>query len=169
MKQIWAPERMKYILKGREKTCLFCRKPKENRDKENYLLIRGETSFLMLNIYPYSNGHLLVAPYKHVSCLASLEERELLELMVLARKAMELLEKVAQPQGFNMGMNLGKVAGAGIEDHLHLHIVPRWEADTNFMPVLSETKVIPELLESTYQKLMKAMEKDNCRLLTDYL
>ena len=149
---------MEYILKDKERTCPFCRKPKENRDKENYLLIRGETFFLILNTYPYSNGHLLVVPYKHVSRLDGLEERELLELMLLTRKAMGLLEEAIQPQGFNIGMNLGKVAGAGIEDHLHLHIVPRWEADTNFMPVLSETKVIPELLETTYQKLMKAME-----------
>ena len=158
MKRIWAPWRMKYILKDKERTCLFCQKPKENQDEENYLLVRGETSFLMLNVYPYSNGHLLVAPYKHVSRLAGLEERELLELMLLTRKAIGLLREAIQPQGFNIGMNLGKVAGAGIEDHLHLHIVPRWEADTNFMPVLSETKVVPELLETTYQKLMKAME-----------
>ncbi len=159
MKRIWAPWRMKYILKDKKGPCLFCQKPKENRDKENYLLFRGESSFLILNIYPYSNGHLLVIPYKHVSRLDGLKERELLELMTLARKAMGLLEEVMQPQGFNIGMNLGKIAGAGIEDHLHLHIVPRWEADTNFMPVLSETKVVPELLETTYEKLMKAMAK----------
>ncbi|NOX97870.1 MAG: HIT domain-containing protein [Nitrospirae bacterium] len=159
MKRIWAPWRMKYILKkDKEQTCLFCRKPKENRDEENYLLVRGETSFLMLNTYPYSNGHLLVVPYKHVSRLDNLEGRELLELMMLTRKATELLEKVIQPQGFNIGMNLGKVAGAGIADHLHLHIVPRWEGDTNFMPVVSETKVIPEHLETTYQKLKKTIE-----------
>ena len=151
---------MKYILRDKEeRVCIFCRKPKENRDEENYILVRGETSFLMLNIYPYSNGHLLVVPYKHISCLSGLEEEGLTELMVLCRKAMGLLEEVVQPQGFNVGMNLGKAAGAGIEDHLHLHIVPRWEGDTNFMPVVSGTKVVPELLDATYQKLRKAIEK----------
>ncbi len=158
MKQIWAPWRMKYILRDKEQACIFCQKPEEKRDKENYLLFRGDTSFLMLNIYPYSNGHILVAPYKHVSRLADLEESELLELMLLTRKAMGLLEEVIQPQGFNIGMNLGRVAGAGIEDHLHLHIVPRWEGDTNFMPVLSGTTVVPEALETTYRKLREAME-----------
>jgi len=159
MKRVWAPWRMKYILKDKETSCLFCRKPEEDRDKENHILIRGETSFLMLNAYPYSNGHLLAAPYRHISYLPGLEERELLELMTLAGKAMMLLEEAVQPQGFNIGMNLGKVAGAGIEDHLHLHVVPRWEGDTNFMPVISEAKIIPELLETTYGKLVKAMEK----------
>ncbi len=150
---------MEYILRDKEEGCPFCQKPKEDRDEENYLLVRGKTSFLILNIYPYSNGHLLVAPYKHVSLPDSLEEEELLELMTLVRKAIRVLSEVFQPQGFNVGMNLGKVAGAGIESHMHMHIVPRWEGDTNFMPVLSGTKVVPERLDTTYRKLKKAGEE----------
>ncbi len=141
---------------ARRSGCLFCKFWKAGNDRENYILARGKRCFLILNTFPYSNGHLMVVPSRHVSSLDGLEEKELLELMVLTKKGTKLLEEVMHPQGFNIGMNLGKVAGAGVKDHLHLHLVPRWEGDTNFMPIISETKVIPELLRDTYQKLLAA-------------
>ncbi len=155
MKQLWAPWRMKYIVGAKSKGCLFCQKAKENKDKENYLVYRGKKGFIILNTFPYNNGHLMVVPYKHTSCFEDLGEEELIEIGRLIKKSVAILKKSLNPQGFNIGANLGRIAGAGIEDHIHIHIVPRWEGDTNFMPVMGKTKVIPELLEDTYKKLLK--------------
>lgn len=154
MKNIWAPWRMTYILGEKTANCIFCEKPTQNNDKENYILFKGEHSFVMMNAYPYNNGHLLVSPYRHVDNLGKLSIEEVTELTVTVRGSIDILQKAMIPEGFNVGMNLGKVAGAGIEDHLHVHIVPRWGGDTNFMPVISETRVMPEHLESTYEKLL---------------
>ncbi|HID11997.1 MAG TPA: HIT domain-containing protein [Candidatus Latescibacteria bacterium] len=159
MRQLWAPWRMKYILEvDRPDGCILCDKPKEDRDEENLILYRGETCFVIMNKFPYNNGHLMVAPYRHTADLAELSPKEREELMALAGMGVTVLQQVLSAHGFNIGMNLGRVAGAGIDQHLHLHIVPRWSGDTNFMPVLGEVKVISEALEETYRKLKAGFE-----------
>lgn len=159
LERLWAPWRMRYIEKpeGAE-PCIFCRFPSEENDEKNLVLFRGEHGFLVLNAFPYSNGHLMVAPYRHTADLNDLSEPELLELMLLSRRALNLLTAQFRPDGFNMGANLGRVAGAGIADHAHIHIVPRWNGDTNFMPVLAETRVIPESLEAVFARLRMAID-----------
>ncbi len=139
-------------------TCIFCAKPAEQRDAENYLLYRGERCFMLLNLYPYNNGHLMVAPYQHVGSIEQLDAQTLAELMAQAQLALRILRKAMNPDGFNMGINQGKVAGAGFADHVHLHVVPRWNGDTNFMPILAEVKVMPDFLENTYRQLKQALE-----------
>jgi len=128
-----------------------------DRDKCNFVLKRGKFSLLLLNRYPYNNGHLMVAPYRHVDRLESLNERELCEMMDFSSLACKALRKCLKPDGFNLGLNIGAAAGAGLKDHLHLHIVPRWEGDTNFMPVLGEVKIIPQPLSELWRKLRKAL------------
>ncbi|MCK4649491.1 HIT domain-containing protein [bacterium] len=159
MDVIWAPWRMKYIMGEKEKNCLFCRVAKERKDRKNYLLFREGKCFIILNTFPYNNGHLMVAPYRHLAKLEDLNREELNELMELVSKSVGWLKKALKPEGFNIGMNLGKIAGAGIEDHLHIHIVPRWSGDANFMPTVAQVKVIPELLKDTYKKLLKVINK----------
>lgn len=151
--QLWSPWRMEYILNIKKGGCIFCRKLKEP-DAKAYIIQRKPTCFSMLNIFPYNNGHLMVAPKRHISKLESLTKRELTELISLLAESEGLIRKRLKPHGFNIGLNLGRSAGAGVIGHLHFHIVPRWEGDTNFMPVLGNTKVIPQLLEDTY-KLLK--------------
>lgn len=158
MEQIWAPWRIEYIRKVREKDCILCRKPREHDDEANFILYRGQSNFIILNAYPYNPGHLMIAPYQHTANLQDLTDNEGSELFDLIKKSVALLRKVLNPQGFNIGLNLGKSAGAGIEEHLHTHIVPRWQGDNNFMPVLSDTRVISEGLAATYQKLKDAMD-----------
>jgi len=153
LKIIWAPWRIKYILMPKFKKCLFCKVIKEKKDSKNFIIERGKFSFVILNKFPYSNGHIMIVPYKHTSDLEELDLESLTEIMSFAQKYIKILKLKMKPDGFNLGFNIGKVAGAGIEDHIHLHIVPRWNGDTNFMPVLSNTKVIPESLESVYKKL----------------
>jgi ATP adenylyltransferase len=153
MKQIWAPWRMEYVSKEKPAGCILCDKPKENRDRSNYILYRGQWNFIILNSYPYNPGHLMVAPYRHIGCLEELSEQELGEHFDIIKKANKVLTEVFHPQGFNIGINIGKAAGAGINGHIHTHIVPRWEGDTNFMPVISDTKILPQSLASTYEKL----------------
>lgn len=163
MKPLWAPWRMRFVKSAQKrmdrpmhplKNCIFCEKPKLKKDRKNYLLHRGETCFILLNIYPYNNGHLMVAPYKHILDFNGLKKKEMVELIELTNLSVNVLRDVFNPQGFNIGLNLGKVAGAGFE-HLHIHVVPRWFGDTNFMPICAETKVIPESLLATYKKLKK--------------
>jgi len=156
MKILWAPWRIKYIL-GKKEGCIFCDKVKENKDKENYVLLRGKNGFVMLNTFPYNNGHLMVAPYKHVPDLESLEKDVLADLMGLVKTCTQILKKALKPEGFNIGINLGKVAGAGVEGHIHIHIVPRWGADTSFISTVGDTKIIPESLDDTYKKLLAAL------------
>lgn len=157
MKRIWAPWRMKYILSSRQKGCFLCDICQDKKDKWNLVLKRGKSNFLLLNKYPYNNGHLMIAPYKHVDSLESMDEQEMTEMMQLASMACKALGKSLHPDGFNLGLNIGTAAGAGLKDHIHLHIVPRWEGDTNFMPVLGEVKIIPQPLDTLWRQLKKAL------------
>ncbi len=157
MEQIWAPWRIEYILQAEKGICILCEKPKDDNDKSNLILYRGKSNFIILNAFPYNPGHLLVAPYRHVGQLEDLTDEESKEHLDIVKLSIKLLTKVIKPTGFNIGMNLGKVAGAGIEDHLHTHIVPRWQGDTNFMAVVSNTRVLPEALAATYSKLKDGM------------
>lgn len=154
-KQLWAPWRMEYIarISKRSSGCLFCQKGRSKSDARNLVLQRVRTGFSILNRYPYSNGHLMVAPYRHVGSLERLTDAEWLDLLKLIQAAMHRLDQKFLPQGYNLGINLGRSAGAGIPGHLHLHVVPRWKGDTNFMPVLSDTRVVSQSLESAYRQL----------------
>jgi len=148
---------MEYVANAAESTaaCLFCDKPSQppERDRDNLLLERGERAYVLMNLYPYNTGHVMVAPYQHTADLGGLDPSTATEILALTQRAVRALEQEHHPHGFNIGMNLGRVAGAGIPDHLHLHIVPRWGGDTNFMPVTADTKVMPESLERTFQRL----------------
>lgn len=154
MEFMWAPWRIEYILGEKDEDCIFCYKPRENKDRDNLLLCRGERNMVMLNKYPYNPGHLMVAPYKHVSSLSLLADEDLQEHFKLVSRCVEMMKEEMHPEGFNIGINLGRVGGAGIEEHIHTHIVPRWNGDTNFMPVFSDIRVVPEALEATYDKLV---------------
>jgi ATP adenylyltransferase len=154
MKVIWAPWRMVYIKNARKSTgCIFCNKLRQRQDAANLILFRGTHGFVMMNLYPYNSGHLMVAPHAHVRSLEDLSAESTLDLIRLTNLSLRVLRSEVKPEGFNVGANLGRVSGAGIEAHVHLHIVPRWNGDTNFMPVFSQTKVIPEHLRATYRKL----------------
>lgn len=157
MQRLWAPWRMEYILKSRAEGCFLCEIAQSGEDQKNLVLRRGAACLLLLNRYPYNNGHLMVAPYRHADTLEVLNDQERLELMSLAAAACTALNKAVHPDGFNIGINLGTPAGAGLKDHLHLHIVPRWEGDTNFMPVLAEVKVIPQALDDLWRQLSQAL------------
>jgi len=148
---------MQYLVGEKEEGCIFCSKIAESHDEENYILYRGEWGFLILNLYPYTNGHMMAVPYQHVASLEQLDAETLTELMLLVNKGLAALRQAMSPQGFNIGVNIGEVAGAGVASHVHIHIVPRWGGDTNFMPVLDETRVIPELLDQTYERLRVLM------------
>ena len=153
MKQLWAPWRIQYIQMEKAEGCILCDKPKENKDVANYILYRGDKNFVIMNSYPYNAGHLMIAPYRHLSSLEELTDAELHEHYEIVRQCIGILREVFSPDAFNIGMNMGRVAGAGIDDHIHSHVVPRWNGDTNFMPVLDDIKVINEALAETYQKL----------------
>jgi len=154
MERLWAPWRMEYIKKCDEfPGCIFCVLPAQDKDRENLILHRGKTCFIMLNTFPYNTGHLMIAPFKHTADMYALSDEELLEISRTVRFAVKLLAETMQPDGFNLGVNLGRTAGAGVADHVHWHIVPRWNGDTNFMPVIADTKVLPESLLATYDKL----------------
>jgi len=153
MKQIWAPWRIEYIMMEKPSGCILCQKPKEADDRANYILYRGEKNFVILNTYPYNPGHVMVAPYRHIGDLVDMSDEELREHFEIVRKVSAAIRDAFSPQGFNIGINIGRAAGAGIEGHIHSHIVPRWQGDTNFMPVISDTRVLPEALASTYEKL----------------
>ena len=153
MKQIWAPWRIEYIQMQKPEGCILCDKPKQKDDVANYILYRGDKNFVMMNSYPYNPGHLMVAPYRHVAHLEELTDEERHEHFDMVSRSVKLLKEIFIPAGFNIGMNLGRVAGAGIDDHVHTHIVPRWQGDTNFMPVIADVRVMPEALPETYNKL----------------
>lgn len=163
MERIWAPWRMQYIeVADRKDGCIFCDFPADTRDEENRLLHRGARGFILLNAFPYSNGHLMVAPYRHTADLNELTSEELLDTMQLVRTCVNLLKAAFRPDGFNIGANMGRVAGAGIADHIHFHVVPRWSGDTNFMPVIADARVIPEALDSVYRKLKEQLDGGVC-------
>lgn len=153
MERIWAPWRIQYIQMEKTAGCFLCEEPGQNEDALNYILHRAEVNFIILNSYPYNPGHLMVAPYRHVADLEELTARERQEHFEIVTRSVRVLKEVFDPDGFNIGLNLGKAAGAGLDAHVHTHIVPRWQGDTNFMPVLSDVKVLPESLKEIYQKL----------------
>ncbi len=159
MENLWAPWRIDYILSKKPPGCIFCDKPALNKDEENLILYRGKYNFIIMNAFPYNNGHMMVVPYRHTASLSGWSPEEQKELMDLADMAVNLLKKLMKPDGFNLGINMGLVAGAGVADHIHLHVVPRWNGDTNFMPVLADTRVISEHLRATYGKLKEALEE----------
>ncbi len=153
MKQIWAPWRIEYIQMEKPEGCILCDKPKQKDDVANYILYRGDKNFVIMNSYPYNPGHLMIVPYRHTANLEELTDEERHEHFDIVSQSVKLLRGVFNPAGFNIGMNLGKIAGAGIDDHVHTHIVPRWQGDTNFMPVVSDVSVLPEALAENYDKL----------------
>ena len=153
MKQIWAPWRMEYIQMEKPQGCILCEKPGQDNDAVNYILYRGERNFVIMNAYPYNPGHLMIAPYRHIASLEELTDEERHEHFDVVSRSIRVLRQAFSPGGFNLGINIGKVAGAGIEDHIHTHIVPRWQGDSNFMSVISDVRVVPEALAETYQKL----------------
>jgi len=153
MERLWAPWRLEYIVGEKTEGCIFCVFPQQDDDRKNRILYRGKHAFVIMNAFPYSNGHLLIAPYRHIADLSELTDEESLETMQLVQRSIRVLREVFRPDGINIGVNQGTAAGAGIADHIHTHLVPRWNGDTNFMPVFAEVKVIPEALEVTYDKL----------------
>ncbi len=154
MDRIWAPWRIDYIVGGeRESGCIFCSKPASDEDDKNLIVHKARGAFTMMNKFPYNNGHVLVAPYKHASDICELQSEELRLLMEEVCRSMGVIRNVMHAEGFNIGINIGAVAGAGFEEHVHYHIVPRWNGDTNIMPVLADVKIIPEHLLSTCRKL----------------
>jgi ATP adenylyltransferase len=159
MKKLWAPWRLAFILGPKSKGCIFCRLPKAKRDRENLILYRGRFHYIILNKFPYNNGHLMVVPFRHIKELHRLKPQENTEMMELSGVATRVLDETMGPQGYNLGMNLGLAGGAGIRHHLHMHVVPRWNGDTNYMPILSDTKVLVELITDTYDRLAPAIEK----------
>ncbi len=155
---LWAPWRIEYITGPKDGECIFCAAAsRTEQDPAHAPIDRGDRCVTILNAFPYAPGHVMVAPIRHVAALEELFQEEMLDTMRLARRAILALRKVMNPDGFNVGLNLGKVAGAGIEDHLHLHVVPRWSGDTNFMPLLADTHVIPQALEATRTLLVEAL------------
>lgn len=152
--RIWAPWRLRYVSKASEQTdCVFCAKPDAGDDRAGLIVHRGERCYVILNLYPYTSGHLMVAPFEHIGRLQDIEPATTAEMLDLAQRAMRQIEKVYSPEGFNLGVNQGRVAGAGVEGHIHLHVVPRWAGDNNYMPVLADTRVMPQSLEETYDAL----------------
>lgn len=164
MKHLWAPWRIDYILdENKLRSCLFCDISQKDSgrmvDKKNLIIHRGTHCFVLLNKYPYNNGHLMVVPYKHVQTFDGLSDETLFEIIKTVKLSVDNLKKALSPDGFNIGLNFGKVAGAGMEAHMHLHIVPRWTGDTDSMPIISETRVMPEHLKKTYNKIYKFFKK----------
>jgi ATP adenylyltransferase len=153
MEQIWAPWRMQYIRMEKPEGCILCDKPKEKNDAANFILYCGKKNFVMMNTYPYNPGHILIAPYRHVPGLDDMTKEEAAEHAEIIKMCIKILRKSFHPAGFNIGTNMGAVAGAGIADHVHTHIVPRWQGDTNFMPVIGCARVIPEAVTDTYEML----------------
>jgi ATP adenylyltransferase len=154
--RLWAPWRLDYIKGPKPDECIFCSKPALGDDEAAHIVHRGRSCFVMLNAYPYNNGHVMVAPYEHVPSIGQLGDEGLLELMRLTQRSLEALGKVYGPEGFNIGINQGKIAGAGLEGHVHQHVVPRWDADTNFMPVIGDTRILPESLADSWKALSEA-------------
>ena len=162
MKKLFSPWRSTYIQTFSDKTkshvCLFCSMVKENSDAENLIVWRGKFCFVVLNKFPYNSGHLMIVPYRHLSRFAKFTVEEHGEIMMVTGKCINVMEIISKPQGFNFGANLGRAAGAGIDTHIHFHLVPRWNGDTNFMPVLSDVKLVSENMKEVWQKLTRAMK-----------
>ena len=163
MQRLWSPWRSKYIdsfsKNERPKKCIFCGVQNGKNEARRFIVWKGKECFIVMNVFPYNSGHLMVVPYSHRATLQELDDAECLELMNGTKLAIELLQRVSHPDGFNVGANLGRSSGAGIEGHVHLHVVPRWHGDTNFLPVLTDTKVISQDIRDTYRKLRAAAKK----------
>jgi ATP adenylyltransferase len=160
MKHLWAPWRKNYIENhGKEEGCVFCLAQAKADSAENLIAFRGERAYVILNRYPYASGHLMVVPLAHKSDLEQLDAQTRAEMIELAAQCMTILRKIYNPKGFNMGANIGEAAGAGVKEHVHIHIVPRWIGDTNFMPVLGQTRVLPETLEDSFRRVHDAFQK----------
>jgi ATP adenylyltransferase len=167
VQHLWAPWRMAYIAGGAggdlSGGCVFCAKAAEERDEENLILWRGARCYVLMNLFPYNNGHLMIAPYLHVPDILALDAATLTDVMQTAQRCLRALDAALHPQGYNMGLNQGTVAGAGIADHVHFHIVPRWNGDTNFMPVLADVKVMPDVLQNTYRQIRAQLVAQSTR------
>lgn len=157
---LYSPWRLKYILSEKDEKCIFCVKPSEKNDEKHLIPFRSEHSFVILNAYPYNNGHLMVVPNKHVSTLNQLNKTEIDDLFETVQLCERVIKQVYDPDGMNIGMNLGRAAGAGIDDHIHVHIVPRWNGDVNFMTAVSGTRVIPESFEQAFSKLKEQFDNE---------
>ena len=161
--RLWAPWRMQYVstVGKSDAGCIFCVKPAEEQDEANLIVLRSAQAFAMLNLFPYTSGHLMIAPYRHTGDVVSLSDEECLDLWHLTQRCVRVLQRLYKPDGFNIGFNLGRAAGAGIEGHLHLHIVPRWYGDTNFMTTIGEARVLPETLDETYRRLKVVLQEES--------
>jgi ATP adenylyltransferase len=164
MEQLYTPWRKSYVTSNNRNSegCIFCAcfKEVEEHDRENYLIYRGKSTFVIMNIYPYNTGHLMILPHDHISTLAEMSEEAQNEMISLATYFTDLLSGLMKPDGFNLGINIGRTAGAGIESHLHMHLVPRWSGDGNFMAVIGQTRVLPETLEETYERILTALKQN---------
>lgn len=145
---------MEYIEQDKSGECIFCTLPRAKENEKNFILYKGPHGFIIMNRFPYNTGHVMVSPYRHIACITQLGEDEFTEINLLTRKCVDILRAVKAPEGFNIGVNVGKAGGAGFDEHIHVHIVPRWNGDTNYMPVLAETKVHPEHLRATYENML---------------
>ena len=160
MDRLWSPWRYQYVSRAvPDSVCIFCEKPAEQKDRENHILYRGEHSFVLLNLFPYTSGHLMIAPYRHVARMAEAGDPALIEMIRLAVDAERALTEVYRPHGLNIGMNLGECAGAGIAGHIHIHVLPRWMGDANFMTTIGETRVLPEDLDTTYERILSVFRR----------
>lgn len=161
MENLWAPWRMQFIEEVRDKGsgCIFCELGAPGDDRERLVLYRGETCYAVLNRFPYNNGHMMIVPYKHTGELGDLSSEEYSEMMGICSEAVKIMREAMNAEGFNCGFNIGAVAGAGIKDHVHMHVVPRWCGDTNFLPIISDTRSMPEYLENTYDKIIGGFRK----------
>ena len=159
MQQMWTPWRMAYIRREKQPGCIFCEMLGAEDDSGQLILHRSEMTFLVLNKFPYNNGHLMAVPYRHVDTLEALTAEEAVDMMALVSLGIRALRRSTNPEGFNIGVNIGKIAGAGVIDHVHTHVVPRWGGDNNFMPVLADVRLIPQDLNETYRELRAAVEE----------
>ncbi|BBD71681.1 HIT family hydrolase [Sulfodiicoccus acidiphilus] len=159
MDLLWSPWRLQYVSSSKHEGCVFCEAPK-HEDRNGQILFRGKVSYIIMNAFPYNTGHVMVVPFRHVPSLELLTEEEAIEVHRNVARSLRAIRKVYKPDGFNVGVNIGSAAGAGVAGHVHVHIVPRWVGDSNFMAILSNTKVLPEMLNDTYSRLRPALEAD---------
>ena len=162
MQRLFSPWRSKYIetfvhSEAKKGECVLCKAYRDNKDDDHLIVTRGKLCYVIMNLFPYNSGHLMIVPYRHTSDLKDLSDDESLEIMTLIKRMMNVLQKVSHPEGFNIGSNVGRVAGAGIDQHVHFHLVPRWNGDTNFMPILADTKLVSEDMKNTLRKLREAL------------
>ena len=157
---LWAPWRIDYILSEKEDGCIFCKTSTEDNDKNNLILERGKYSFVIMNKYPYNSGHLMVVPYRHTHDIEELSDEELLTIHKQIQTSVKVLRKAFKPDGFNIGINIGKAGGAGIDEHLHYHVIPRWVGDNNFMPVVADVRIVPQSIIDTYNLLKEFFNKN---------